>query len=180
MAWPCDINHCQPGVFRVYDSIRWIRPLHPLSHIRTWNSLWTLCLKLTAWLHCRGTQFLSPVNGILFFLWNHPPSSSSFLDLLFLGPDSDTCSIIFGIAMKWIVYLKLRNPDLSLFLPLYWKNNWCFWTVVLEKTLESPLDCKEIQPVHPKGDQPWGRRVSLSVCVFLYLACLCVCLCVCL
>ena len=33
-------------------------------------------------------------------------------------------------------------------------KNWCFWTVVLEKTLESPLDCKEIQPVHPKGDSP--------------------------
>ena len=32
---------------------------------------------------------------------------------------------------------------------------WCFWTVVLENTLESPLDCKEIQPVHSKGDQPW-------------------------
>ena len=35
------------------------------------------------------------------------------------------------------------------------QKNWCFWTVVLEKTLESPLDCKEIQPVHPKGDQYW-------------------------
>ena len=34
-------------------------------------------------------------------------------------------------------------------------KNWCFWTVVLEKTLENPLDCKEIQPVHPKGDQSW-------------------------
>ena len=34
-------------------------------------------------------------------------------------------------------------------------KNWCFWTVVLDKTLESPLDCKEIQPVHPKGDQSW-------------------------
>ena len=34
-------------------------------------------------------------------------------------------------------------------------KNWCFWTVVLEKILESPLDCKEIQPVHPKGNQPW-------------------------
>ena len=33
--------------------------------------------------------------------------------------------------------------------------NWCFWTVVLEKTLESLLDCKEIQPVHPKGNQSW-------------------------
>ena len=35
------------------------------------------------------------------------------------------------------------------------RKNWCFWNVVLEKTLESPLDCKEIQPVHPKGDQSW-------------------------
>ena len=34
-------------------------------------------------------------------------------------------------------------------------KNWCFWTVVLEKTLESSLNCKEIQPVHPKGDQFW-------------------------
>ena len=34
-------------------------------------------------------------------------------------------------------------------------KNWCFWTVLLEKTLESPLDCTEIQPVHPKGDQSW-------------------------
>ena len=34
-------------------------------------------------------------------------------------------------------------------------KNWCFWTVVLEKTLESPLDSQETQPVHPKGDQSW-------------------------
>ena len=34
-------------------------------------------------------------------------------------------------------------------------KNWCFWTVVLEKTLESPLDCKEIKPLNPKGNQPW-------------------------
>ena len=42
-------------------------------------------------------------------------------------------------------------------------KNWCFWTVVLEKTVESPLDCKEIQPVRPKGDQSWiffGRTVA--------------------
>ena len=35
------------------------------------------------------------------------------------------------------------------------QKNWCFWTVVLEKTLESPLDCKEFQPVNPKGNQSW-------------------------
>ena len=34
-------------------------------------------------------------------------------------------------------------------------KNWCIWAIVLEKTLESPLDSKEIQPVHPKGNQPW-------------------------
>ena len=34
-------------------------------------------------------------------------------------------------------------------------KNWCFWTVVLEKTVESPLDCKEIQPVYPEGDRSW-------------------------
>ena len=44
-------------------------------------------------------------------------------------------------------------------------ENWCFWTVVLEKTLESPLDCKEIEPVHSKGDQPcdfFGRNGTLT------------------
>ena len=44
--------------------------------------------------------------------------------------------------------------------------NWCFWTVVLEKTLESPLDCKQIQPVHPKGNQSWiliGRTDALKL-----------------
>ena len=34
-------------------------------------------------------------------------------------------------------------------------NNWCFWTVVLEKTLECPLDCKEMKPIYPKGNQSW-------------------------
>ena len=52
-------------------------------------------------------------------------------------------------------------------------KNWCFWNVVLEKTFESPLDCKEIQPVHPKGDQSWvfiGRTVlKLKVQYFGHL-----------
>ena len=42
-------------------------------------------------------------------------------------------------------------------------KNWCFWTVVLVKTLESPLDCKEIQPVHPRGDQPWISTEGLML-----------------
>ena len=42
-------------------------------------------------------------------------------------------------------------------------KNWCFWTVVLEKTLESPLNCKEIQPVHSKGDQSWCSLEGLMM-----------------
>ena len=51
-------------------------------------------------------------------------------------------------------------------------KNWCFWTVVLEKTLESPLDCKEIQPVHSKGDQSWvffGRTDAEAETPILWL-----------
>ena len=51
-------------------------------------------------------------------------------------------------------------------------KNWCFWTVVLEKTLESLLDCKEIQPVHSKGDQPWvffGRNDAKAETPALWL-----------
>ena len=51
-------------------------------------------------------------------------------------------------------------------------KNWCFWTVVLEKTLESPLDCKEIQPVHSKGDQSWvlfGRNGAEAETLILWL-----------
>ena len=50
-------------------------------------------------------------------------------------------------------------------------KNWCFWTVVLEKTLESPLDCKEIQPVHYEGDQPWvffGRNDAKAESLVLW------------
>ena len=42
-------------------------------------------------------------------------------------------------------------------------KNWCFWTVVLEKTLESPLDCKEIKPVNPKGNQSWNLLEGLML-----------------
>ena len=50
-------------------------------------------------------------------------------------------------------------------------KNWCFWTVLLEKALESPLDCKEIQPVHPKGNQSWiciGRTDAEAEALILW------------
>ena len=58
---------------------------------------------------------------------------------------SQSCGFSSGHVWMW----ELDHKE-------FWtQKNWCFWTVVLEKTLESPLDCKEIQPVHPKGDQSW-------------------------
>ena len=53
----------------------------------------------------------------------------------------------FGECWRWMWELDYKESWVL--------KNWCFWTVVLEKTLESPLDCKEIQPVHPKGNQSW-------------------------
>ena len=59
------------------------------------------------------------------------------------------CSQIYGFSSShvWMWELEYKKSWVP--------KNWCFWTVVLEKTLESPLDCKEIQPVHPKGNQSW-------------------------
>ena len=56
--------------------------------------------------------------------------------------------------MKNQVWNSILPPRGSLLLYRA-RKNWCFWTVMLEKTLESLLDCKEIQPAHPKGNQPW-------------------------
>ena len=63
------------------------------------------------------------------------------------------------------VYLPQSKPFVSSELLI------CFWTVVLEKTLESPLDCREIQPVHSKGDQPWlffGRNDAKAETLVLW------------
>ena len=61
------------------------------------------------------------------------------------GPSSQGCG--FSNSHVWMWELDYKES--------WAPKNWFFWTVVLEKTLESPLDCKEIQPVHPKGDQSW-------------------------
>ena len=61
------------------------------------------------------------------------------------GPSSQSCG--FSSSPAWMWELEYKES--------WAQKNWCFWTVVLEKTLESPLDCKEIQPVHPKENQSW-------------------------
>ena len=61
------------------------------------------------------------------------------------GPTIQSCG--FSSSNVWMWELDYKES---------WEpKNWCFWAVVLEKTLESPLDSKKIHPVHPKGDQPW-------------------------
>ena len=60
--------------------------------------------------------------------------------------------IYFGIIQKHLFSNSYWELDCE---ESWAPKNWRFWTVVLEKTLESPLDCKEMQPVHSKGDQPW-------------------------
>ena len=61
------------------------------------------------------------------------------------GPSSQSCGFSSSHVWRW----ELNSKE------SWVPKNWCFWTVVLEKTLESPLDCKEIQSVHPKGYQSW-------------------------
>ena len=61
------------------------------------------------------------------------------------GPSSQSCGFSSSHLCMWELVLKES----------WVLKNWCFWTVVLEKTLESPLDYKEIQPVHPKGNWSW-------------------------
>ena len=61
------------------------------------------------------------------------------------GPSSQSYGFSSSHVWMWELYYKES----------WGPKNWCFWVVVLEKTLESPLDCKKIQPVHPKGNQSW-------------------------
>ena len=65
----------------------------------------------------------------------------------FANKDPYSQSYGFSSSHVWIWELEHKESWVP--------KNWCFWTVVLEKILERPLDCKEIQPVNPKGNQSW-------------------------
>ena len=69
------------------------------------------------------------------------------LELILLSPTISSQGYGFSSGHVWMWELDCEEG--------WAPKNWCFWTVVLKKTLESPLDCKEIQPVPYKGDQPW-------------------------
>ena len=78
-----------------------------------------------------------------------PPQSSNWFHLRYLKELTLYLvkAIIFSSSHVWMWEFNYKDSWAT--------KNWCFWTVVLEKTLESPSDCKEVQPVHPKGDQSW-------------------------
>ena len=65
----------------------------------------------------------------------------------FANKDPSSQSYVFSSSHVWMWELDYKES--------WTPKNWCLWTVVLEKTVESPLDCKEIQPVHSKGNQSW-------------------------
>ena len=72
----------------------------------------------------------------------YPKAETSFVDKVHLVK-----AMVFSSSHVWVWELDHKEGWLT--------KNWCFWTVVLEKTLESPLDCKEIPPVNPKGNRSW-------------------------
>ena len=78
------------------------------------------------------------------------------------GPYSQS----YGFSSSHVWMWELNHKE-------HWEpKNWCFWTVVLEKTLESLLDCKEFKPVNPKGNQPWifiGRTDAKAEAPILWL-----------
>ena len=79
--------------------------------------------------------------------WNQPTQHIKKQIYYFTNKDPSSQSCGFSSSHVWMWELDYTES---------WAlKNWCFWTVVLEKTLKSPLDYKEIQPVHPKGNQSW-------------------------
>ena len=97
-------------------------------------------------------------------LW-HLPFGFLFTSRDITLPTKDSSSQSYGFSSSHIWMWELDHKE-------SWAlKNWYFWTVVLEKTLESPLDCKESQPVHPKGDQSWvfiGRTDAEAQTPILY------------
>ena len=115
--------------------------------------------------------------------WFHPPSLFRHLESIWIVTADGDCSheikrcLLLGRKAMTNLNSILKSRDITLLTKIcvvnygfssshvwMWEldykeswvpKTWCFWTVVLGKTFESPLDCKESQPVHPKGDQSW-------------------------
>ena len=105
------------------------------------------CLEVSEWgpevgrewvRHTAGKQIMQ---GLALSKWSYKSGDQGKV------PRASAPRSVYGANNVWMWELDHKES--------WAPKNWCFWTVVLEKTLESPLDCKEIQPVHPKGNQSW-------------------------
>ena len=112
---------------------------------------WKQCLTLFFWApnHCRW--WLQPWNEKTLTPWrksyDQPRQHIKKQRRYFVNKGPSSQGYGFSSSHVWMWELDYKES--------WVQKNWCFWTVVLEKTLECPLDCKEIQLVHPKGDQSW-------------------------
>ena len=99
--------------------------------------------------HCRW--WLQPWNQKTFTPWkqscDQPRQHIKKQRHYFADKGLSSQSHVFSSSHEWMWELDYKES--------WAQNNWCFWTVVLEKTLESPLDCKEIELIYPKGNQSW-------------------------
>ena len=112
------------------DDFIFFFPFGPQNHCRLWVQPWNL-------------KKFSPCKGNYDKLRQHIKKHRHY----FAKKDPSSQGYGFSSSHVWMWDLDYKES---------WAlKNWCFWTVVLDKTLESPLDCKEIQPVHPKGNQSW-------------------------
>ena len=93
----------------------------------------------------QGPSMLSQVTGFPSSSWLNTISLCIYSKSASKGPSSQGYGFSSGHVWMWELDCEESWAP----------KNWCFWTVVLDKTLEGPLDCKEIQPVHSEGDQPW-------------------------
>ena len=120
---------------------------HPCSRtlVKKSTPLGTLMSLYINWVHMASPHGLLLCHNLRLVSWLAHYTPIRIFCLVNKGPSSQGYGFSCGHVWMWELDYKES-----------WAlKNWLFWTVVLEKTLESPLDCKEIQPVHPKGNQSW-------------------------
>ena len=147
------------------------------AHFIRYGRFWSVCNE--AWRMSVNTGQLKWRTVVVVFLWIHsiPPSFVAAMPLGGLTSVKDESQLVlhyfankgpssqrygFSSSHVWIWKLDYKESWVP--------KNWCFWTVVLEKTLASPLDCKEIQLVYPKGNQSWiftGRTEAEALILWL-------------
>ena len=110
-----------------------------------WWPVQVQCMKQGTPIQCTGTTQSAGIQRD-FWMGGHIYTHGWFMSVY--GKNHHNCCKVISLQLKSKCIKKKKKESWAL-------KNWCFWTVVLEKTLENPLDCKEIQPVHPVGNHSW-------------------------